>query len=163
MHRKKLLFAALACLFLAAPAWAASAVSPSDAPNATPSLLRELARGTEEIPILIGIKDGTPSAHALAATPDPTGEPDRRLIRLAAQQSLAGELTPRRLAVKHYYENFSVLAGTATREAAMVPQVAIHCIIRPPWICPGAPACSGNTQFTISVAVSEIESMVGVG
>ncbi len=48
----------------------------------------------------------------------------------------------------------------ATREAAIVPQVAIHCIIRPPWICPGAPACSGNTQFTISVAVSEIESMV---
>jgi len=51
----------------------------------------------------------------------------------------------------------------ATREAAIVPQVAIHCIMRPPWICPGAPACSGNTQFTISVAVSEIESMVGVG
>ena len=48
----------------------------------------------------------------------------------------------------------------ATREAAIVPQVAIHCIMRPPWICPGAPACSGNTQFTISVAVSEIESMV---
>src|SRR4029450_3477025 len=49
----------------------------------------------------------------------------------------------------------------ATRAAAMVPQVAIHCIMRPPWIWPGAPACSGNTQFTISVAVSEIESMVG--
>ena len=65
MHRKKLLFAALPCLFLAAPAWAASAVSPSDAPNATPSLLRELARGAEEIPILIGVKDGAPSAHAL--------------------------------------------------------------------------------------------------
>ena len=51
----------------------------------------------------------------------------------------------------------------ATRDAAMVPQVAIHCIMRPPWICPGAPACSGNTQFTISVAVSEIESMVSDG
>src|SRR4030095_8404475 len=49
----------------------------------------------------------------------------------------------------------------ATRAAAMVPQVAIHCIMRPPWIWPGAPACSGNTQFTISVAVSEIESMIG--
>jgi len=119
MHRKKLLFAALPFLFLAASARAASAVSPSDAPNATPSLLRELGRGTEVIPILIGVKDGTPSAHALAATPDLAGEPERRLIRLAAQQSLAGELTPRRLAVKHYYENFSVLAGTATREAAI--------------------------------------------
>ena len=47
----------------------------------------------------------------------------------------------------------------ATREAAMVPQVAIHCIMRPPWIWPGAPACSGNTQFTISVAVSEIDGI----
>src|SRR6266496_1524954 len=51
----------------------------------------------------------------------------------------------------------------ATRAAAMLPTVAIHCIMRPPWICPGAPACSGNTQFTISVAVSEIESMWSAG
>ena len=47
----------------------------------------------------------------------------------------------------------------ATRDAAMVPHVAIHCIMRPPWICPGAPACSGKTQLTTSVAVSEIDSM----
>ena len=128
MHRKRLLFAALPCLFLAAPAWAANAVSPSDAPNATPSLLRELARGTEELPVLIGVKDGTPSARALRTNPDPAGESERRQIRLNAQQSLAGELTPRRLAVKHFYENFSVLAGTATREAvialAVRPDVA---------------------------------------
>src|SRR3989304_1000257 len=32
----------------------------------------------------------------------------------------------------------------------MVPTVAIHCIVRPPWICPGAPACSGNTQWDTS-------------
>src|SRR5688500_14170047 len=47
----------------------------------------------------------------------------------------------------------------ATREAAMVPTVAIHCIIRPPWICPGAPACSGNTHWTISVTVSLIDGI----
>src|SRR5207244_258178 len=41
----------------------------------------------------------------------------------------------------------------------MVPTVAIHCIMRPPWICPGAPACSGNTHWTISVTVSLIVSM----
>ena len=43
----------------------------------------------------------------------------------------------------------------------MVPTVAIHCIVRPPWICPGAPACSGNTQWTPSVTLSAIESMGG--
>jgi subtilisin-like proprotein convertase family protein len=119
MRCKKLLFAALPCLFLAVSARAASAVFPGDAPNATPSLLRELDRGAEELPILIGVKDGTPSARALRAIPDPAGEPERGLIRVAAQRRLAEELTPRRLAVKHYYENFSVLAGTATREAAI--------------------------------------------
>src|SRR5215471_13872947 len=41
----------------------------------------------------------------------------------------------------------------------MFPTVAIHCIMRPPWICPGAPACSGNTHWTISVTVSLIDSM----
>ena len=47
----------------------------------------------------------------------------------------------------------------ATRAAAMFPTVAIHCIMRPPWICPGAPACSGNTHWTISVTVSLIDSI----
>lgn len=119
MRRQTFLFAALPCLFLAASAGAASPVSASDAPNATPSLLRELERGADTVPILIGIKDGTPSARALRASPDPDGEPERRIIRLAAQKRLAEELTTQRLVVKHYYESFSILAGTATREAAM--------------------------------------------
>jgi subtilisin-like proprotein convertase family protein len=117
--RQRLLFAALPFLFLAASARAESSVSAGDAPNATPSLLRELGRGADTVPILIGIKDGTPSARALRASPDPEGEPERRVIRLAAQERLAKELTPQRLAVKHYYESFSILAGTATREAAI--------------------------------------------
>jgi subtilisin-like proprotein convertase family protein len=119
MRRQTLLFAALSFLFLAASARAASAVSAGDAPNATPSLLRELDRGADTVPILIGIKDGTPSARALRASPDPEGEPERRIIRVAAERRLAEELTPRRLAVRHFYESFSILAGTATREAAM--------------------------------------------
>ncbi len=47
----------------------------------------------------------------------------------------------------------------ATRAAAMVPAWAIHCIMRPPWICPGAPACSGNTHWISSVAVSAIDGI----
>jgi subtilisin-like proprotein convertase family protein len=119
MRRQMLFLAALPCLLLAASARAASHVSAGDAPKATPGLLRELDRGAEELPILIGVKDGTPSARALRASPDPEGEPERRVIRVAAQKRLAEELTPQRLAVKHYYESFSILAGTATREAAM--------------------------------------------
>ena len=38
---------------------------------------------------------------------------------MAAQKRLADEMTPRQLAVRRYYESFSMLAGTATREAAI--------------------------------------------
>jgi len=47
----------------------------------------------------------------------------------------------------------------ATREAASVPALVIHSIIRPPWICPGPPACSGKTHSIISTAVSAMEGM----
>ena len=47
----------------------------------------------------------------------------------------------------------------ATRAAAIVPACVIHCIIRPPWICPGAPACSGNTIWIISVTVAAIDGI----
>ena len=47
----------------------------------------------------------------------------------------------------------------ATRAAAMVPAWVIHCIMRPPWICPGAPACSGNTHWIVSVTVSAIDGI----
>lgn len=107
-------------LFLAAAAArGATALSGEDAPRATRSLLAELNRGAETVDVIIGVRDGTPSARTLLANPDPQGEPARRAIRVAAQERLADELTPRQLAVKHSYESFSMLAGTATREAAI--------------------------------------------
>src|SRR5438128_162230 len=50
-------------------------------------------------------------------------------------------------------------ANRATRPAASVPASVIHCIIRPPWIWPGAPACSGNTHWTISTTESAIDGI----
>src|SRR5437899_6378854 len=47
----------------------------------------------------------------------------------------------------------------ATRTAASVPAWVIHSIIRPPWIWPGAPACSGKTHWTISTTVSAIDGI----
>jgi subtilisin family serine protease len=107
------------CLFLTAAARGASFVSASEAPNATPSLLQELNRGAEQVNVIIGVKDGTPSAKRLLTNPDPKGEPERRKIRIASQKRLADEMTPRALAVHHYYESFSMLAATATRDAAI--------------------------------------------
>lgn len=104
---------------LSASASAANFVSAADAPNATPNLLRELNRGAEILPVVVGVKDGTPSARALLENPDPEGESGRRGLRLAAQRRLADAMTPARLAVRHYYESFSMLAGTATRDAAI--------------------------------------------
>src|SRR5256884_5401298 len=47
----------------------------------------------------------------------------------------------------------------ATRPAASVPASVTRCIIRPPWIWPGAPACSGNTHWTISTTESAIDGI----
>ena len=106
-------------LGLAGTALAVSAITPDEAPNATPALLRELNRGGETVQVIVGVRDGTPSAKALLANPDPEGEPERRVVRVEAQKRLADELTPQRLAVKHYYESFSMLAATVTRDAAV--------------------------------------------
>jgi subtilisin family serine protease len=119
MRHSRLLPVFLLCLLAAASARAVSSVSAADAPNATPALLRELDRGVEEVRVIVGVKDGTPSARRLLASPDPEGEPERRVLRMGAQKRLAEEMTPRQFAVKHYYESFSMLAGTATREAVM--------------------------------------------
>jgi subtilisin family serine protease len=119
MRHSRPLSVFLLCLLAAASAGAVSFVSAADAPNATPGLLRELNRGVEEVRVIIGVRDGTPSARRLLASPDPEGEPERRVLRVGAQKRLAEEMTPRQFAVKHYYESFSMLAGTATREAVL--------------------------------------------
>jgi subtilisin family serine protease len=119
MHQSRLLLLFALCLLAAAFGRAANFVSAADAPNATPGVLRELNRGAEEIRVIVGLKDGTPTAKMLLANPDPAGEPERRVTRVAAQKRLAEAMTPRQLQVRHYYESFSMLAGTATREAAV--------------------------------------------
>ncbi len=105
-------------LVLAAPA-ARAAVSASEAPRATPRLLRELDRGAEEVRVIVGLADGTPSAHALLLHPDPEGEARRRLLRIEAQKRLAEAMPPDRFQVRHYYESFSMLAGTASRRGVL--------------------------------------------
>ena len=119
MRRQTLLFAVLLILSLAASARGVSPLSASDAPNAAPSLLRELNRGVETVRVIVGVRDGTPSARKLLASPDPEGETERRVIRVSAQRRLAEEITPQHLAIKHYYDSFSMLAGTATRDGAI--------------------------------------------
>ncbi len=119
MRHSRLAVLFVLCLLAAAVGRAANFVSAADAPNATPGLLRELNRGAEEVRVIVGLRDGTPTAKMLLANPDPAGEPGRRVTRVAAQQRLAEAMTPQQLQVRHYYESFSMLAGTATREAAV--------------------------------------------
>ena len=119
MSYSKALLSFAVCLLLAATVRGLSSVSATDAPNATPSLLRELNRGPEQLDVVVGVRDGTPSPKRLLAEPDPEGEPARRLVRVAAQKRLAEDMTSRRLAVRHYYESFSMISGTVTPEAAV--------------------------------------------
>ena len=110
----------LAAIAAAAPLCALSAVSPADAPRATAGLLQTLTRGDEEIPVIVGIDDGTPSGSALAA---PSGKAalDREWIpiRLQSQQMLSDSMPPDQFAPTQFYENFSMVAGQASRQGAL--------------------------------------------
>ncbi|HXM75384.1 MAG TPA: hypothetical protein VN971_01275, partial [Thermoanaerobaculia bacterium] len=93
---------------LSGPATALAPVSPVDAPKATPQLLRELSTGAPEVPVIVALRDGTPSALALRLHPDPAGEAARRVRRIEAQQLLADQMPPGQFQPKHYYESFSL-------------------------------------------------------
>src|SRR5580765_7008155 len=95
LSARTLLFGAFLLCLPGGRALALSAISAADAPNATPGLLRQLNRGPETLAVVIGVADGTPSAKALLASPDPEGEPERRVLRVAAQKRLAEEMTSR--------------------------------------------------------------------
>ncbi|MEP6993153.1 MAG: S8 family serine peptidase [Acidobacteriota bacterium] len=113
------LLAASTLVFLAAGLSAAvRQVQPDEAPRADARVLDALNRGQETVNILVGVRDGTPSLKLLASHPDPAGEPERRVRRIAAQRALA-QAFPRTLEVHRLYESFSVLAGQATREAVL--------------------------------------------
>lgn len=113
------LVVAAALLSLTAPAArGAKPVTAAEAPKADPRLLRKLQEGAERVPVLVRVKDGTPSARALLASPDPGGEPERGKRRLTAQRRLIEDL-PRQFKPRHTYESFSLLAGTATREGVI--------------------------------------------
>src|SRR6266545_1423102 len=82
-------FATALSLFLAASGRAAiRPITPEDAPRADESVLAALNRGDEVVEVIVGVRDDTPSSKFLAAHPDPSGEPERRLLRLAAQKRL---------------------------------------------------------------------------
>ena len=121
MHRRRSTLPVAIVLLLAgfSPARALRPVSADEAPKAEARLLRALNEGAQEVRVLVGLKDGTPAARTLAAKPDPAGEPARRVVRLAAQKRLTGEMPEAEFRVRHYYESFSVVAGRATREGVV--------------------------------------------
>jgi len=94
-------------------------IHPGEAPKADARLLRALSTGAKEVRVIVGVKDGTPSARTLVLTPDPAGEPARRIRRIAAQRRLAEEIPDERFQPLHYYESFSFLSGRATREGVV--------------------------------------------
>lgn len=116
----RLLNTIVTSLFVLGASASSLALSPAEAPRATPRLLRELEAGAEEVRVLVGVKDGTPSARQLLQSPDPAGEPARRVRRIAAQKLLADQLPAEQFVARHLYESFSILAGTASRSGAMV-------------------------------------------
>ncbi|MEO8432741.1 MAG: S8 family serine peptidase [Acidobacteriota bacterium] len=96
-----------------------SPVAPGDAPRATPQLLRTLSASDGPVAVLVGLKDGTPSARWLRENPDPAGEKVRQIARIEAQQTLADTMPADQFQPRHFYESFSILAGTASRQGAI--------------------------------------------
>ncbi len=94
-------------------------VSAAEAPRAHAALLRALNSGAETVRVIVGVRDGTPSARALRLSPDPAGEPLRRLRRLEIQEQIASEMPSEEFRVRHFYPSFSLLSGTVTRAGAL--------------------------------------------
>jgi subtilisin-like proprotein convertase family protein len=94
-------------------------ISVDEAPKADAKLLRALNQGGEEVRVIVGMRDGAPSARALLAAPDTAGEPARRGRRVAAQKRLSEEVPQSEFRVRHFYESFSLLAGRATRDGVV--------------------------------------------
>jgi len=115
-HLVRVSIAAAFSLAFSPAARALRPVSAEEAPKAHPKVLRALAQGAEEVPVIVGVIDGTPSARTLMERPDPAGEPARRIRRMDAQKRLIGDLPTEEFRVRHYYESFSMLAGRATRD-----------------------------------------------
>jgi Subtilase family/Proprotein convertase P-domain len=116
----RLTAAALLVFVSTSAARAAQAVlTPEDVPRADASVLAALNRGDEVLDLIVGVRDDTPSAKALAAHPDPSGEPARRLRRLAAQRRLVEAMRPGALAERRFYGSFSALAARSTREGVL--------------------------------------------
>lgn len=94
-------------------------VSAAEAPKADGRLLGRLNSGPGAVRVIAGLRDGTTPPRILRARPDPAGEPDRRLRRLAAQRRVAEEIPPGDFQVRHYYGSFSMISGTVTRAGAL--------------------------------------------
>jgi subtilisin-like proprotein convertase family protein len=94
-------------------------IAPAEAPRAHPSLLRALDAGAETVRVIVGVADGTPSARTLRFSPDPAGEPQRRIRRLEFQRRISKEMPEEEFRVRHFYPSFSLLSGTATRAGAL--------------------------------------------
>jgi subtilisin family serine protease len=116
---RALLAAASVILALPSTVPGVTVVRPEEAPRATGSLLRALDRGDAELDVIVGVRDGTPSPRALAAWPDPAGEPARRVRRLAVQKRLAEAMPASELHLRRSYGSFSMLAARVTRAAAI--------------------------------------------
>jgi subtilisin-like proprotein convertase family protein len=109
-------------LFLLAASPAARGLRPvtaEEAPRADAKLLRALAKGAQEVRIIVGVQDGTPSARALRERPDPAGEPARRIRRIEAQKRIVEAVPDSEFHPRHYYESFSLVSGRATRDGVV--------------------------------------------
>lgn len=120
MQRNLFLAVGFSAVFSLPPASLAQGTGSGARPEVVklhPSLLRAAKAGAGPTAVLIGLRDGTPPPDALLEHPDPEGESDRRQHRLAAQRRLAEQMPPDQFQVRYYYENFSMMAGTATAAA----------------------------------------------
>ena len=117
--RRALIFTVLLPLAASAPLCAAAAISAAEAPRATAGLLQTLSRGDEEVPVIVGIDDGTVSDAASPVLQNAVQEKARIALRLQAQQLLTDSMPPDQFFPTHFYERFSMVAGTASRQGAL--------------------------------------------
>src|SRR2546427_13246796 len=120
-HLVRVSIAAAFSLALSPAARALRPVSAEEAPKANAKLLRALGEGAQEVRVIVGVSDGTPSARALLERPDPAGEPAPRIRRLDAQKRLVTDPPQKQFRGPHFGESVAILSGTPKRAGGPRP------------------------------------------
>src|SRR6266542_2229797 len=106
-------------LLALSPARAASAQAARLAPRAHPRLLTALENGSDDLSVIVALKEVTKYAPATESASPGDADREARTRRLAAQWRLAAQMSGSDFQATRFYASFPLMAARTTREGAI--------------------------------------------